>query len=67
MKWTGKKFIANMITTAINILATFLLVFNWLSRLRLIVVHGVGPVEDDPTWVGVAEHCVDDRFEESKK
>lgn len=63
MKCTGKKFIANMITTAINILATFLLVFNWLSRLRLTVVV----TEDDPACVGVAELCVGDRFEDSKE
>ena len=34
-KCTGKKLMENMMTTAINILATFRLVFNWLSRLRL--------------------------------
>ena len=33
-KWTGKKFIENMMTTAINIFATFRLVRSWLSKFR---------------------------------
>ncbi len=32
---TGKKLMENMMTTAINIFATFLLVLNWLSNVLL--------------------------------
>ena len=43
MKWTGKKLIVNMITTAINIFATFLLVLSWLSRFRFVDEAAVDP------------------------
>lgn len=33
--WTGKKLMENMMTTAINILATFRRVFSWLLRFLL--------------------------------
>jgi hypothetical protein len=34
-RWTGKKLMKNMMTTAMSILATFLRVRSWLSRFLL--------------------------------
>jgi hypothetical protein len=35
-KWTGKKLMENMMTTAINILATLRRVRSWLSNVRFV-------------------------------